>query len=574
MESQGVDACVGLGRGKPRPYDARLVAALPRYATIKYMNRRRFFHLMGRSAGVAAQAGIVTALFAEGKDPKPRGNILGMYVHEGWPYKHPYAARTWTVDDWRGYADGLKKLGYNLLVIWPALETMPDPLAPSDQDCLERTAKVIDVLHREFDMLAFLTICPNVVVRNDVAAQSTFEQRYYYTSTAYLNPMDRPAVERMLKWREKLLRPLANMDGIAIIDSDPGGYPGATNDDFVYLLAAHRKMLNRLRPGIELYYWMHVGWEAYSHYYATGEFSWGTPAASEDILTKLQKVDLNPWGITIHTMDAPPNGTDLQLAERHGLASGALAFNYGAIEGEPSFPMTRFGGNAAFKAGAVGAPRGVVGNAQTHCVQLPNTFAFARGAQGRPVAEADYIQFADRLIAGKGKLLVKAWQALAGRDANVMRDVAGELEGLSHQNLTPGPLQGLLFGSPQRFISDLIYELRMKTACIDLVAASPDKVDKDKFRAFLAATKAWQGVHGYQTVWWATSLPGLEAVLKKLKSPAIDRLLEEADWTRSSLTGKGNTPFERFQDFLRKWDDYTPRLLAALSAVLKDMEKS
>lgn len=536
------------------------------------MNRRKFFHLVGRSAGMATQASMATAFFAAGNEHETRGDILGMYVHEGWPYKHPYAARTWTVDDWRGYADGLKKLGYNLLVIWPALETMPDPLTPSDQICLERTAKVIDILHREFDMLAFLTLCPNVVARNDVAAQSTFEQRYYYTSTAFMNPADRLAVERMMKWREKLLRPLANMDGIAIIDSDPGGYPGSTNDDFVNLLAEHRKMLDRLRSGIELYYWMHVGWEAYSHYYATGDFSWGTPAASEDILTKLKQVHLNPWGITIHTLDPPPNGTDLNLAQRHGLASTALAFNYGAIEGEPSFPMTRFGGDAAFKAGGAGAPRGVVGNAQTHCAQLPNTFAFARGAQGRPVTESDYIQFADKLIAGQGHLLVQTWQTLAGRDSNLMRDTADKLEWLRFVDQTPGPLGGLLFVSPERFIADLIAQLRMKAACIDLVAASQDKIDKEKFRAFLAATKAWQGVHGYQTVWMVSGWPGLEGTLRKLKSPAIDHLLAEADWTRISLTATGNTPFDRLQDFFRKWDNHTPRLIEAMSAALKDMD--
>ncbi len=538
------------------------------------MNRRRFFNFMARSAFVAAQANVATSLFAEERGHHGRGNILGMYVHEGWPYKHPYAARTWTVEDWRGYAEGLKKLGYNLLVIWPALETMPDPLTPSDQACLERTAKVIDLLHREFDMLAFLTLCPNVVARNDVAAKYTFEKRYLYASTAYMDPSDHAALGRLIRWREKLLRPLAGMDGIAIIDSDPGGYPGAKNDDFVYLLVEHRKMLDRLRPGIELYYWMHVGWEGYSRYYATGDFEWGKPSEAVDMLTKLKKADPRPWGITIHTMDAPPNGTDLKLAQKFGVASTALAFNYGAIEGEPSFPITNFGGDAAYKAGAARAPRGVVGNAQTHCAQLPNTFAFARGAQGKPVTESDYTQFADKLIAGKGSLLVKTWKALAGRDAIPMRQIADQLERLRHENLSPGPLGGLLFGSPQRFISDLVYELRMKAAYLDLVAASKDKVDKEKFRAFVDATKAWQGIHGYQTVWAVSGWPGLEETLKKLRSPAIDELLAEADWTKVTKTGKGNTPFERLQDFFRKWDNHCPRLIDAMSAALADMEST
>ena len=65
---------------------------------------------------------------AEEKTGTPtEGKMIGMYVHQHWPYKHPYAARTWTLADWRGYADGLKQLGYNTLLIWPMLEIMPDP---------------------------------------------------------------------------------------------------------------------------------------------------------------------------------------------------------------------------------------------------------------------------------------------------------------------------------------------------------------------------------------------------------------------------------------------------------------
>jgi len=534
------------------------------------MKRREFVGLMGGIAGLAVRQGMGGSLFAAGAAPGISDHVLGMYVHEGWPYRHPYAARTWTVEDWRGYADGMKKIGYNMLAIWPALETMPDPLTPSDKANIEKTAKVIDVLHDEFGMSVLLILCPNTVANNKVAAQYTFERRYLYGSSVYMNPGDPVAMGKMIKWREELLRPLAKMDGLAIIDSDPGGYPGSTNDQFVNLLMEHRKMLNRLRPGIELCYWMHVGWEAYCRYYATGNFEWGTPAEAVDILTKLKKADPRPWRITIHTMDAPPNGTDLQLAEKMGKAATSLAFNYGAIEGEPSFPMTNFGGDAAFKAGAAPAPGGVVGNAQTHCVQLPNTFAFARGAKGQRVSEADYVRFADDLLTGKGQLIVQAWKALAGSDTKLMRAMAEKLAALRSQDLVPGRLKGLLFGSPQRFISDLRHELLMNAAYVDLVADSKDKdkVDKEKFRAFLTATVAWQGIHGYQTVWlW----PGMAEVLKKLKSPAIDKMLVEADYTMTQSVSKGNTPFERQQDFCRQWDNYTPRLISLMKKALEQL---
>ena len=530
------------------------------------MNRRGFLYFIGGSACVAAQAGFARALFGEGKERRASDRVLGMYVHEGWPYNHPYAARTWTVEDWRGYAEGLKKLGYNMLIVWPALETMPQPLTPSDRANLEKTARVIDILHRQFGMRALVTICPNFAVNNPVARKYSFERRYLYRSSTYINPGDPVAMGKLMKWREELLRPLAQMDGLVIIDSDPGGYPGSTNDQFVNLLVLHRKLLDRLRPGIELRYWMHVGWEAYSHYYATGQFAWGTPAQAEDVLAKLKKAHIDPWGITVHTTDTPP---DLKLAEKMGLAANSLAFNYGAIEGEPSFPMTNFGGDAAFNAGATGAPGGVVGNAQTHCVQLPNTFAFVRGAKGQPVSEADYVQFANDLITGQGQLLVGAWKALAGTDSKLMQSAADALAGLPAKSLTPGPLQGLLFGSPGRFRSDLVHELRMKAAYLDFVALSKDKVNKEGFKQFLAATKSWQGIHGYQTVWFVW--PDLLETLKKLRSPAIDRLLAETDWKRVNSIGKGNTPFERLQDFTRKWDNHTPRLIAAMEEALQNM---
>src|SRR5579872_6583025 len=73
--------------------------------------------------------------------------IVGMYVHQHWPYKHPYAARTWTLEDWRGYAGGLKLIGYNTVLIWPMLEIMPEPLTSSDRASHDKIGRVIEMLH-------------------------------------------------------------------------------------------------------------------------------------------------------------------------------------------------------------------------------------------------------------------------------------------------------------------------------------------------------------------------------------------------------------------------------------------
>ena len=91
--------------------------------------------------------------------------------------------------------------------------------------------------------------------------------------------------------------------------------------------------------------------------------------------------------------------------------------------------MTNFGGKAAYEGGSEPGPRGVMGNAQTHCVQLPNTFAFSRGAEGKSLTEADYVLFANDLIPGRGRLIVNGWQALSGKDPIKMRGAAKELSG-------------------------------------------------------------------------------------------------------------------------------------------------
>src|ERR1051326_8812721 len=92
--------------------------------------------LIGMLAGWMALSS-VSALARE----KPMDRIIGLYIHQHWPYNRPYAARTWTLEDWRGWADGLKKLGYNTFLIWPLLETIPEPMTPSDRAYLTRLGK-------------------------------------------------------------------------------------------------------------------------------------------------------------------------------------------------------------------------------------------------------------------------------------------------------------------------------------------------------------------------------------------------------------------------------------------------
>src|ERR1700728_417687 len=88
------------------------------------LKRRDFLHKAGGLASLAFPYGAFVNFSLSGPTGhRSTGKMIGMYVHQHWPYRHPYAARTWSVEDYRGYADGLRKLGYNMMMIWPLIET-------------------------------------------------------------------------------------------------------------------------------------------------------------------------------------------------------------------------------------------------------------------------------------------------------------------------------------------------------------------------------------------------------------------------------------------------------------------
>ena len=526
------------------------------------MRRREFMELLAvAGTGTLLTGGLPAAEPTASADKK----LIGMYVHQGWVYNHPYAARTWTDEDWHGYLDGLHRLGYNLVSIWPQLETMPHPLTPSDRAKLEQHRRVIDVAHKEFGMKVWIILCPNIIPIDDYARRVTFENRAYYGADFHINPADPQAVDAMMVRRERLLKPLAEMDGLVMIDSDPGGYANSTNKEFVDLLMHHRRLLDRLRPeAIELVYWCWAGWAAYCRYFATGKIVEGTEKEFIETLTMLKEQNPEPWGLA----------RGLEYAQKLGLQSKVINFAYGAIEGEPVFPITNFGPHLIgdpYKAGHEMAPRGTQANAQTHCVQLPGTFAFARGARGLPLAEKDYVTFAGDLIRGQGERIVTSWKALNGLESESMKKQAAELATVLKAKLEPGPLRGLLLGDARRFVKDLYLMLRLKAASMDFIAAAnQNRPLRQPLAEFISWLDRWQIVTGYEGWWgWATS-GDLNGTLMRLNSPVL------ADFFRNIglaylKTGVG-TPAERIAAGNYRNETETLRLIRALKQTLWEME--
>lgn len=482
----------------------------------------------------------------------PKQPIVGMYVHTHWPYNYPYAARTWTLEDWQGYLKGLKELGYNTVLFWPLVETMPQTLTPSDQAHLQKIARVIDFAHEELDFRFYLVLCPNIVADDAVAIQADFERRHFFHSDLRVDPNDATAVAAMIKRRARVLQPLARADGIVIIDSDPGGFPGATNEAFVNLLTTHRRMFDTLRPGIELVYWMHAGWPAYSRYYETGNFRRGSRDEFTEVLSLLKKENPEPWSLA----------NNLEAATDLGLEDRVVNFRYGQIEQEPQFPFTNFWPEKAYKAGADSAPRGIVGNAQSHVLQLPNTFAFVRGTRKEPVQPADFRNFAERLISGRGETIAHAWQALASKDPVIMRSAAKKLASIDHASLMGGDLQGLIFRDPTRYVTDLGMQLQVAAAYADLLDAEKKHHSLlDPLTGVLSAVRPWQERTGYQNQWkW----PDLKRILASLNAPEINAVL--------APRYLGETPFGKIKEGYYHKEKQTSLLIEAIAATVERLK--
>src|SRR5690348_109264 len=145
--------------------------------------------------------------------------MLGMYVHTHWAYNHPYAARTWTLQDWEGYLAGLAALGYDFILLWPQLDCMPVEPNASDRAYLAKVAQVIDLAHDTYHMRFGIVAAPNTI-GNDKSPAYAFEDRPYFVCEHKVNPKDPQAVAQFLAGRRRQLAPLGHADAFFMIDSD------------------------------------------------------------------------------------------------------------------------------------------------------------------------------------------------------------------------------------------------------------------------------------------------------------------------------------------------------------------
>ena len=462
--------------------------------------------------------------------------MLGMYVHTHWGYRRPYAARAWTRADWEGYLDGLAQLGYDLVMVWPQLDAMPPVPNASDRAFLDTIAHAIDVAHTRFGMRVAITACANAI-GNQRAADYDFHTRPYFVCENRIDPKDADAVSAFIAGRRNQLAPLAHADALVVIDSDPGGYVGSTNDEFVDLCRRQTEAFRSLNPSAELVYWMLNGWESYNRFWERTQTDESTHMWADwqgddfgPTLALMRDTIPEPWSVFAWL----PQHLDA-LAEL-GLTDKVLVYPYGVVEGEPTFPLTNCNPQAV--AGVLTPDflrhgvRGAMANAQTHCLQLPHTVLFAHLARGGTLDTADLATFADTLQPGRGPTIARAWRAIEAADPDAQRAAACAVRDLTACAPPCASASGLLFADADRFLTDLAINLDLRASLTDLGTALDVGGDPAAaLRRVLDVLVPYQQRTGFADAYGGPLAGGFNDALARLGDPSLDAVLAQfADW--------------------------------------------
>jgi hypothetical protein len=165
---------------------------------------------------------------------------------------------------------------------------------------------------------------------------------------------------------------------------------------------------------------------------------------------------------------------------------------------------------------------------------------------------------------------VRAWQALGSDDSVAMRRSLREIAERDRSHLVTGPLKGLLFGSAERFLSDLEKMLQMKMTGEELARAHERGLPLAKpFAAYVQAYTDWQKTHGFMG---AMNIGRPALALRMLKHPAIEEVFAKARYDLEPRPGREKTNFERIRHGFAHMETFSGRLGDAMRRALAEMQ--
>jgi len=435
---------------------------------------------------------------------KPSFAVRGMHLN-GWPIRRPYGFRAWTEDDWHRYIDVLYYQGVNLLYIWPFMEIIPLPLTAEDEAYLREFRRVVDYAQTRRGMEVWMMQSPNRVARDDCGVADPRLRPYWRASQVDMDPSDPAQFAAIMDSREALYRIVDNVDGVCVIDSDPGGWIGSPLSEHLKILNGCRELLDRRnihRREAKLINWLWQGW---------GRRVGGPPSLQligETI--RAMKADLpDPWLLIAGTPIYLP------VCQAEGVLDRTVYLPYGTIEGEPSYPSTNIGfesiasllGDTASYPGLLG----VMGNTMCPLLQFPRVYDYLATAWdleylNRPEHEV-LLDTSRALYPDHARLIAECFASLAEQDVARIDSLIGRLDPLMQEGRLgrPGVLGRRPFPDSAFVAYALLLQMRLGAATEHLYQGARAGADQATcarlVEELLDAYLTWDAEHGWHVLW-------------------------------------------------------------------------
>jgi hypothetical protein len=447
----------------------------------------------------------------------------GMHLN-GWVFDYPYSFRSWSVADWKEYIDLLIYLKMNLLMIWPFIETIPIDMKYDDEKYLKDFKEIIDYARNEKGMEVWIFLSVNRVCISDDGICDPRKRPYWYPHLQVdMNPDDPDNYKAIYESRKILYKYINNADGYCIIDSDPGCWVGSPTEEYIKICKLNRELIDEYSI---------FGRDAKMIFWLWG--SWGTHDANKnysDMFQGIQKDIHEPW-----LLMAAKNNINKFLQYDPSLSQKTVYIPYEAIEDEPSIPFTNNDYDkidATFKfLDSHANLYGIMGNAQTPILQLPNTFYFSEFAWNDPdhiTTEKNMIsKLASYVLPEHAGVIEKAWimledlnpdkvgnpwlwegspisllKSLKIIDMKIVQDIISNLDALrmNFDAKEAGLICRNTAFSPVKLIDDLLIQLKIAYSADDAYLGIQPDTPREKWleriEVYLGYIAEWSQKTGY-----------------------------------------------------------------------------
>jgi hypothetical protein len=320
-----------------------------------------------------------------------------------------------------------------------------------------------------------------------------------------MDPSDPGQFAAIMDSREALYRIVNNVDGVCVIDSDPGGWPGSPLSDYMRILAGCRALLDRHTVRgreTKLINWLWMGWGRH-----VGP---QTDAGLIGETIRTMKADMpEPWLLIAGIPSYLP------VCKAEGVLDRTVYLPYGTIEGEPSYPSTNMGfdGIRAALADAAAYPGllGVMGNTMCPLLQLPRTWDYLatvwEPAHARRSESEVLLDMSQALYPDHAQLVADCFASLADRDVGTIDSLIGRLEPLVREGRLgrPGVLGRRLFPDTAFVAHALLLQMRLRAAAEHLYGGLRAGAEQPEcsllVQELLDAYLTWDGEHGWHVLW-------------------------------------------------------------------------